>query len=210
MRITIRSSRTQCQAFGLSLRRLAPTLAIMNILAFSVILFAIFPSFALAQSHCRTGETDYFSCKVNGNKKVISVCGNVSHNEASVEGWIQYRFGNIGRPEFIYPASKAGSLLKFEGAYFNRYNIASLRFISNGVLYDVSLSAGRMEEDTKMEIRPSGGVSVSLDKKTDRNINCAAVNVKKYFRIFSELVPAAGPFDGKKDILYYYYNEVAK
>ena len=30
MRITIRSSRTQCQAFGLSLRRLAPTLELMN------------------------------------------------------------------------------------------------------------------------------------------------------------------------------------
>ncbi|MBS1188596.1 MAG: hypothetical protein H6R10_388 [Rhodocyclaceae bacterium] len=45
-------------------------------------------------SHCNDGEKAILNCSIKGSKKVASVCE---------KDRIEYRFGLIGSPEFIYP-----------------------------------------------------------------------------------------------------------
>jgi hypothetical protein len=45
-------------------------------------------------SHCKDGEKIIFNCSIKGSKKFASVCE---------EDHIEYRFGLIGSPEFLYP-----------------------------------------------------------------------------------------------------------
>ena len=88
---------------------------------------ALFTSIALAiivmsdlaradsATHCKSDETNFFSCSIAGSKKVVSLCGH--RKERAYElSWLQYRFGVIGRPELIYPAKRDGSLTKFYSA----------------------------------------------------------------------------------------------
>lgn len=170
----------------------------------------LFPTVVLSQTHCLKSEIDYFSCATSSNGKVISICGNIVDGNLTEDSWVQYRFGHIGRIELIYPTNKAGSVSKFEGVYFRRYNVVSLRFINGKTLYDVDLSLGYQDENTQEHIQPSGGVGVALSKKKHTNINCTTIDIPKYFEAFSQLAPSLGPYNGKEDILYYFYNEVAK
>jgi hypothetical protein len=80
-------------------------------------LFATF--YAKAESHCKKEETTYFSCQIERSPKTVSLCGSSqSEFEGSnglSEGWLQYRFGRLGAPEFTFPATKESSTDKFHG-----------------------------------------------------------------------------------------------
>lgn len=46
-------------------------------------------------SHCNGAEKTVFNCYIKGSKKVASVCEGAR---------LEYRFGPIGSPEFVYPS----------------------------------------------------------------------------------------------------------
>src|SRR5262245_5598365 len=54
------------------------------------------------KSHCAPGEKVVFSCSTT-NAKIISLCS--SSTLTASEGYLQYRFGPAGKPEFVYPAT---------------------------------------------------------------------------------------------------------
>jgi hypothetical protein len=95
-------------------------------------------------THCKSGETDFFSCSIANSRKVVSLCGN-REEETNELSWLQYRFGVIGRPELVYPASKDASLNKFyvgggqsnEGRYQEHY----IWFRIGAYIYTVSTAA---------------------------------------------------------------------
>lgn len=92
----------------------------MSRLIATAILFSLFCSSGFATTHCGRDEVTYFSCKIRGSAKVVSLCGsslkNFDPSSFRDGGWIQYRFGRPnGSPEFIYPIEKTGSPSHFVG-----------------------------------------------------------------------------------------------
>lgn len=182
------------------------SLATMKILQAALWGTLLFPTMVLSQTLCKKGEVAYFSCQTSINEKVISVCGNNISNEISDDSWLQYRFGQIGKIELTYPMEKKNSIAKFEGHFFVRYSLVSLRFINNKILYDVSLSGGSEDEDTHEKIPPSGGVSILLSKTKNLNITCNNIDVNKYYGLFSELALLIGD----ADFLSVFYSKASK
>ena len=70
-----------------------------------------------ADTHCKSSETVYFACALKKSSKIISLCGSnpFDLDVKSDNKWLQYRFGKLGKPEFIFPKSPVDSLRKFHG-----------------------------------------------------------------------------------------------
>lgn len=177
--------------------------------AISVFYF-LFPSVVLSQTLCQKGEVDYFSCETVTNKKIVSVCGNIANGEINDESWLQYRFGKKHAVELSYPEEKQGSVSKFEGNYFDRYNVIDLRFINGRTLYGVEFNGVYDGEEAEKRTRASGGVYVENSKAKRVYIACRKVDTGKYFNIFSQLNASIREFNGETDFLYRFYNHVSK
>jgi hypothetical protein len=112
-----------------------------------------------AVTHCTADEVTYFSCPVRGRGKVVSVCGG--------PGWMQYRFGPLGRLELVFPSAKSGSLQQFRGEYHYHRELGQeasvLSFNTNGVDYAVT----QVEGDSRFV-----GVVVSPGKRKTTRLPC--------------------------------------
>lgn len=53
--------------------------------------------------HCSSGDWVIFSCDTG--KKTVSVCA--SPDLSARDGWVEYRFGPIGAPELVVPATRS-------------------------------------------------------------------------------------------------------
>lgn len=180
----------------------------MKLLALPVAIL-IFPSLSWAQTLCRTGEIDYFSCQTTANQKIVSVCGNILDGEINSESWLQYRFGNDGAIELSYPQKASRSVEKFEGNYFDRYNVVDLRFINGRTLYSVEFNYAYNGDEAQRRDQPSGGITVHIGKSKRVSIPCKRVNALKYFRLFSDLNASIRTHNGETDILHHYFNHVS-
>jgi hypothetical protein len=113
-------------------------------------------------THCKSDETNFFTCSIANSRKVVSLCGDREEGTYNLY-WLQYRFGVIGLPELIYPASKAGSLSKFHSAGGQsdegRYEQYDIWFRIGAYLYTVSTAAWG-EDKTEF------AASVSYNKRT--------------------------------------------
>lgn len=179
---------------------LSPTLATMRLPHLFCLLF-IMSGLAHAQTLCRKGETDYFSCSVSLSGKIISVCGNISSDELTDDDWVQYRFGKPRAIELQFPQEKLGSALKFEGNNFWRHNFIDLRFINGRALYSVALYGPYSSDAFDGERKGyKGEVSVTLaGSPKPVIIPCRKVAGPKYFGIFKELnnvLPGRDPDSG--------------
>jgi hypothetical protein len=169
----------------------------------------LLPSVTMSQTLCREGEMDYFSCKTS-NKKIISVCGNITNGEIDDSSWLQYRFGKVGAIELTYPKEKVGSVSKFEGNFFVKYGVIDLRFISGKVLYSVSINSAYSGEDAAERVSSSAGVGVQIGKAKRVNLFCTKANtVEKYYGIFSALNETLRYNNGETDIFYHFYNHIS-
>jgi|GEM_PF-5372596 len=94
------------------------------------------PLAATAAGHCSKDEVAYFSCKVYGSDKSVSLCGSPFR---SAGAWLQYRYGKPGKPEIVYPATKAPLRRHFEGhsVYTGEILISALTFKRDGDLYEI-------------------------------------------------------------------------
>lgn len=164
-------------------------------------LLPLLPTFIQAQTLCKKGETDYFSCAVSPTGKVVSICGEVADLESNSGNWIQYRFGKPKAIELAYPTERFGSISKFEGNYFGRYNFVDLRFLSGDTLYSVTLYGPYGGEDAEERISYSGQVSVGLPTSSKSvNIPCRKAP-GHYFQAFSELNIFLERHNGESNIL---------
>lgn len=169
------------------------------------------PTIALSQTLCKKDETDYFSCVASGSKKIISICGNISDDPKFGDSWVQYRFGRIDHVEMNYPNIREGSISKFEGTYYNRYGVLSLRFISKKSLYDVSLTLeARDAEDPRDEHPSSAGLSVSFDSTRHNFVSCEKANTAMYFEPYGQLINNLRQHNGETDFLSNFYKSHRK
>lgn len=108
---------------------------------------------------CQPHEKIYFSCPVD--KKIISVCafGNFSPKT----GYIKYRFGRAGKPEFEFPIDSRPPMDRFSISDFYGGNVSTtlLKFKSGKYTYVVFQSA-------------VSGVYVKKNGRTVRSLLCDA------------------------------------
>lgn len=89
-----------------------------SVLALSLALSAAHSS---AAGLCNAGEETYFSCRLQGSKQHVALCGAPDLVGESLrlaaDGWLQYRLGVPGKQAFVYPRRKKNSLAKFSSDY---------------------------------------------------------------------------------------------
>ncbi|GAB7525882.1 hypothetical protein PBS_48720 [Paraburkholderia sp. 2C] len=52
-------------------------------------------------SLCQRGEKQYFSCELQGSRKIASICA--ANNTSPDHGYVQYRFGTQRKIEYTFP-----------------------------------------------------------------------------------------------------------
>jgi hypothetical protein len=127
---------------------------VLGSLAFLALLFSTL-GVATAGSLCSDKETTYFSCKVTGSGKILSLCGKVhidtNNFEMDHNGWLQYRFGTPEKPELVYPQKKEGSVNRFLGMYNHSFQ---------GSLWPLSFRIGSYYYE--LDDWPEGNVETSF------------------------------------------------
>ncbi len=163
-------------------------------------LLLFFSSLGFGQTLCLKKETDFFSC-VTTNNKIISICGKISSNDHAND-WLQYRFGRRDHIELIYPESKIGSISKFEGNAFNKYNVVDLRFINSRNAYSVSLNGPYHGDEATVRSSASASVNIKLKSKNRASISCSTIDSKKYFDRFENLNNELRFINGDTDLFF--------
>jgi hypothetical protein len=163
---------------------------------------------AQAASLCTPDETTYFSCRIKGSQKMASLCGGDDvDGKGQQQSWLQYRFGKPKAIELAYPVSHAGSLKKFEGTYFGKYDYVSYLFINEKVLYEIEL----VEQANKKKLVVYGHIKVEVDHKTvdlacDGPVSHADYEAMQLLTV--DTFHYTG--DGKDSFLWRYHNVIAK
>lgn len=168
----------------------------------------LFPSVAFSQTHCAKNEIDYFSCTTSAKGKVLSICGNIRNEGISNDSWVQYRFGPVDRAELTYPEKKLGSVKKFEGTYFVKYDAVSLNFITGEAFYNVDLWYDREVEGNK--VPKYGGVSVTLSESRYIKIPCQSVDPDRYFSNLMHLANMLREHNGNTDFQSQFFSSIKK
>ncbi|MES2047077.1 MAG: hypothetical protein V4447_01655 [Pseudomonadota bacterium] len=110
------------------------------------LLLALLPillsSLVRAESLCKPKEVLYYSCKIAGTQKLVSLCGSTL-NEAN-GFWLQYRFGRPGQLELEYPESRGKPKPLFIDSGFDVAHLrrsggwdSEVSFTTNGWSYTV-------------------------------------------------------------------------
>lgn len=74
-----------------------------------------------APSHCITLEQVIYSCKIKNSQKVVSLCA--SKDLSAKSGYLQYRFGHLGKVELEFPDERKNSQTQFRYAHYFRFQI---------------------------------------------------------------------------------------
>jgi hypothetical protein len=103
---------------------------------------------AAVPSHCRADEVNYFSCQIEGGRKVISLCGpSVSPGSDPAAG-LEYRNGRPSSVALTLPPPKNNRPANFfRGEHLNPHGenlvVDSVLFEFDGVSYGIVVRDGR-------------------------------------------------------------------
>ncbi len=116
-----------------------------------------------ADSHCTAAEETVFSCDLG--KKVVSVCA--SKPLTTDSGYLQYRYGMLGKPELLFPQTSVSpkKVIQARTLMFAGGGGAYLRFNSGSTSYIVYSAIGQ-GWGTK------DGVAVEQNGKTKTHWEC--------------------------------------
>lgn len=128
--------------------------------------FLVTGSVLAGDSHCTKQEDTVFSCTIN--QKIVSVCA--SKNLSPSTGYLQYRFGNKGSPELVFPSltDLPKKYTQAKTLMFSGGGGAYIRFIKDQFSYVVYTAIGK-GWGTK------DGVAVEKNKKISSNFKCKDV-----------------------------------
>jgi hypothetical protein len=89
-----------------------------------------------SKSLCQANEQTIWSCKTTKNK-IASVCG--AKNLTAEVGYVQYRFGVLGKVELEFPKNRKDSQKAFKYLRYTRplVTLLTLSFENNGVAYEI-------------------------------------------------------------------------
>ena len=146
-------------------------------LLFTIALIATTSTFAAETTHCSADENVMFSCSVG--KKTASVCA--SKDAAKDKGYVQYRFGAIGKPEMTFPAKKEPANKNFSldaDICGGTANASAIKFVKGEYIYGV---ADKACTGGSIEVFKSGKPSASIEC-TDAvisNVSASSVGISK-------------------------------
>jgi hypothetical protein len=109
-----------------------------------------------SKSLCQANEQTIWSCTTTKNK-IASVCG--SKDLAEDKGYLQYRFGSLGKIELEFPKERKESQKAFKYLRYTRplVTMLTLSFETGGVVYEI-------HDDDNSEEKPAIRVA-SIDIK---------------------------------------------
>lgn len=110
---------------------------------------------AQTKSLCRAAEQTIWSCATTKNK-IASVCA--SKDLTAEAGYLQYRFGVLGKIELEFPKDRAGSQKAFKYLRYTRplVTMLTLSFENGGVVYEIH------DDDNAEEKPPVRAASIDL------------------------------------------------
>ncbi len=108
-----------------------------------------------AKSLCQASEQTIWSCLTTKNK-IASVCA--SKDLAEDKGYLQYRFGVLGKVELEFPKSRKDSQKAFKYARYTRplVTMLTLSFENEGVVYEIH------DDDNSEEKPPVRAASIDV------------------------------------------------
>lgn len=153
-----------------------------------VILSAVF-SGASAQTHCKAGEEQVFSCKIAKSRKVVSLCATSKTIKGKKNAvTLQYRFGKLnGTPELQFPSSEIGSLEQFKLYEYLRPDLVSTSISFSNGAFDYVVNES--EDQHGSSIKLAGVAVLSRAKNKELNLACETGSVYSDWSIISGVVP---------------------
>ena len=141
-------------------------------------------------THCKSGETTYFSCPIGSSGKVVSICGGPLHLTADGYNqpvWLQYQFGHLGRPELVFPATTKGSVLRFRGEHHQGQTVNSSIVVFRNA--STEYSVGTLQ--SPLTGAAFDGVMVSRPKEKLVSLPCASqpIIASNFHILVENLVP---------------------
>jgi len=108
-----------------------------------------------AKSLCQASEQTIWSCLTTKNK-IASVCA--SKDLAEDKGYLQYRFGVLGKVELEFPKDRKDSQKAFKYSRYTRplVTMLTLSFENNGVVYEIH------DDDNSEEKPPIRAASIDV------------------------------------------------
>ena len=128
-----------------------------------------------SESHCTAREQIVFSCPVG--EEWVSVCASSDLSPSS--GYLQYRFGKIGKPELVFPE------LIFPASFFIR--VGTLLFAGGGGGYVRFIDAPYqyvVYAAISKDWGQKDGVAVLKDDRLIANRVCRDVPISKFSEAF--------------------------
>jgi hypothetical protein len=108
-----------------------------------------------SKSLCQANEQTIWSC-ATVKDKIASVCA--SKDLAEDKGYVQYRFGVLGKIELEFPKDRKDSQKAFKYSRYTRplVTMLSLKFENNGVFYEIH------DDDNNEEKPPVRAASIDV------------------------------------------------
>jgi hypothetical protein len=108
-----------------------------------------------SKSLCQANEQTIWSCKTTKNK-IASVCG--SKDLTADVGYVQYRFGVLGKVELEFPKNRQDSQKSFKYLRYTRplVTMLTLSFENSGVVYEIH------DDDNSEEKPPVRAASIDV------------------------------------------------
>ncbi|MBU1247405.1 MAG: hypothetical protein KKB70_01800 [Proteobacteria bacterium] len=125
-----------------------------------------------------------FACKMAKNHKMLSVCASSGFH--GVDGYVQYRYGTLGKIEMQYPQEQVFTQDTFRMSRYTRSLVAlvDLRFKVKDVGYsvydDYNAESGQDEYDS--------GIRVTLPDGREVDIKCGP-EVERNLYTIEEFIP---------------------
>ena len=130
----------------------------------------------LNTSLCAADEQVYFSCRVANGSKRIALCGQVKEPTDGEGSFLQYRFGERGNPEMVFPSAWEASLDKFSysGAYskMGRTGSEEVSFHRGNFDYTVYMMFYPLGDAESSGYAHMAGVRVARDGQDVANVKC--------------------------------------
>ena len=136
-----------------------------------------------SNSLCQANEQTIWSCAVATKNKTASVCA--SKDLAEDTGYVQYRFGSVGKIELEFPKERKDSQKAFKYSRYTRplVTMLTLSFENSGVFYEIH------DDDNSEEKPPVRAASIDIkDGAKELSVVCKQPTTGSLMRL-EDFVP---------------------
>lgn len=149
---------------------------------------------AAPPSHCAADEEVVFSCRLQKNAKVVSLCASKNLLAERKTGRLTYRFGRLGAVELVFPKQTAGSPEQFLLFHSFRPGLdaTEVSFVNNGFSYALYQNSEAGSGERSLQ---EGGVRVAAidaaHTATNTTLSCTPATTIAHWNLIDGAVPCA-------------------